>query len=154
MAWTPGIEDVYTEDRKSGSLMFDIPTTEAESAVLVYDGTKYPLTEDARNRLATAPEFSLESVSVPESIAPDENIELSITVKNDGDAAGTYLAGFRTGGLPKIIDVPVEQGETGTGSVTYETYADSGSMYFDFDYPGGGRDYEVTIESGGATEHS
>ena len=41
--------------------MFDIPTVEPEDAILAYEGTEYPLTEDARTRLATAPDFSLDS---------------------------------------------------------------------------------------------
>lgn len=150
--WTPGIEAVYSENRKAGSLMFDVPTIETDSAALLYDETKYPLSDEARNRLATAPEFSLTSVSVPESVTPDENIELRITVKNEGDATGTYLAGFRTGGYPKVIDVPLEPGEKGTSAVTYEAYDGSEVMYFDFDYPGGSSDYQVTIESDRTTD--
>lgn len=152
---TPGIDDVYTKDNRTGVLVFDIPTTDVERAALLYDDTRYPLADDARDRLARAPEFSLESVSVPDSVTPNEDIELSITVSNDGDAAGRYLAGFRHSGLPKRIDLPVEPGETGTASVAYDVYdPQSESMGFDFDYPGGSRDYEVTIESRGTTDRS
>lgn len=154
MSTTPGIDDVYTKDNRNGVLMFDIPTTDVERAALLYDDTRYPLTDDARNRLARAPDFSLESVSVPDSVAPGEYIELSITVSNDGDAAGMYLAGFRYSGLPKEIDLPVDPGETGTDSVAYGVEPQDESMVFDFDYPGGSRDYEVTVESESTTERS
>jgi len=151
-AKTPGVEGIYTTDDRRGSLVFDIPTVETENAALLFDGTRYPLTEVARGRLATAPEFSLESVSVPDSVAPDENVELSITVTNAGDAAGTYLAGFRTSGLPKAIDVPLEPGETETGSVTYDADADHEAMQFFFASPGGRRDYEVVVRSAATTD--
>jgi hypothetical protein len=32
MSWTPGIDSVYTDDRRSGSLRFDVPAVEADSA--------------------------------------------------------------------------------------------------------------------------
>jgi len=143
---TPTVEEVYTEENKSGPLMFDLPTTQTESASLQYDGTSYPLSEDARTQLATAPEFSLDFVSVPEAVGPNENVELSITVTNDGDAAGTYLAGCRVAGLPRDINVPVEAGETKSGGVTFQPPPDSDAMYLNFVYPGGDREYEVIIE--------
>jgi len=146
MSRTPSIEEVYTEGQQRGSLMFDIPTAETESAALRRDGTGYPLTEAARTRLATAPDFSLDSVSVPESVGPSENVAVAMTVTNDGDAAGTYLAGCRVGGLPREIDVPVEAGDAGSGSATFSSHPDSDSMYLNVAYPGGNREYEVTIE--------
>jgi hypothetical protein len=144
---THSIEEIYTEENKSGSLMFDLPTTETESASLQYDGTSYPLSEDARTQLATAPDFSLDSVLIPEAVGPNENVELTVTVTNDGDAAGTYLAGCRVAGLPRDINVPVEAGETKSGSVTFQPPPDSDAMYLNFVYPGGDREYEVTIET-------
>jgi len=83
-------------------------------------------------------------VSVPESVGPNENVELAMTVTNDGDAAGTYLAGCRVGGLPREIDVPVEAGETETGGVTFRP-ANSDAMYLNVSYPGGDREYEVIL---------
>ncbi|WP_162224662.1 hypothetical protein [Halorussus amylolyticus] len=149
---TPGIEAVYTEDSKSGTLMFDVPTTETDAAALVYDGTSHPLADDGSERLATAPDFSLKEVSVPESVTPGDFIELSVAVENEGTSGGTYLAGFRTGGYPKEVDIFVEPGEEGTETVTYEAYDGSEAMYFQFDYPGGDRSYEVAIESETTTE--
>lgn len=150
---TPDIDEVYTGERKSGSLMFDLPTVETESAALQYGGTRYPLTEDARTRLATAPDLSLESVSVPETVAPDRRmVALTVTVTNDGDAAGTYLTGCRVGGLPERITVPVESGETETDAVRFNTPDNGDAMYLNFVYPGGKEEYEVTIQSKNTAE--
>lgn len=145
--WVPGIETVYTERIKTGSLLFDVPTAEVDTAALRYDGTSYPLPAAVGDRFATAPAFSLASVSVPDSVTPGEHIELRVTAVNEGDASGTYFAGFRSGGLPKVIDIPAEPGEKGAEAVTYEPNDGSEAMYFDFDYPGGDSQYEVTIES-------
>lgn len=150
-AWTPGVESVYTADGRSGWLKFDVPVIETDSAALVRDGTRYPLTAEDRARLATAPELHLDSVSVPETVAPGEAIRLGVTVTNEGDATGTFLAGFRTGGYPKTIDVVVAPGETASGSVSYGGISENGA-HFDFDYPGGGGSYQVSVESERVTE--
>lgn len=144
---TPGIGSVYVDGSPDGWLMFDVPTVETDSAALVHEGARYPLPDGAVERLATAPSFRLASVSVPESVAPDETVELGLTVENVGDREGTYLAGFRWSGLPKPVEVTVPPGESGSASVWYRVYGD-GSMRFAFDYPGGDRVYEVEIANG------
>lgn len=150
-SWTPGVDSVYTEGDGSGSLLFDVPTVEADSATLLRNGGEYPLPDEDCERLATAPALRLESVAVPQSVAPEDRIVFDLTVTNEGDRTGAFLAGFRTGGYPKTVDVEVPPGETRSGSVAYDAYADTDAMYFDFDYPGGDRDYEVAIESETAT---
>lgn len=150
-SWTPGIESVYVPAARDGWLVFDVPVVEANEtndAALVFDGTRYPMPDEARSRLARAPELTLESVSVPESVRDGERIELGVTAANDGDREGLFLAGFRFSGLPKTIEVQVPPGETRSAAVTYESHGAGGSMHFDFDYPGGDDGYEVEILPG------
>ncbi|SFR99552.1 hypothetical protein SAMN05216559_2227 [Halomicrobium zhouii] len=149
-AWTPGVESVYTADGRSGWLKFDVPAVETDSVALVRDGTSQPLSEADRARLATAPELRLESVDVPESVASGDPIQLGVTVANEGEVTGTFLAGFRTGGYPKTLDVRVAPGETASGSVSYREISDDGA-HFAFDYPGGDRSYEVDVTTERAT---
>jgi|GEM_PF-1249255 len=148
--WTPGIGTVYTPETRDGWLAFDVPAVETERAQLVYDGVRYPLGVD-RERLAGAPAFRLESVSVPESVAPDESIELGVTVTNEGDRAGTFLAGFRVSGLPQVVDVSADPDSTESESVAYDPFSGVPSMTFDFDYAGSDRNYEVAVEAGTET---
>lgn len=160
-AWTPGVDALYTSgtDPKPGRdiaeddvamLAFDLPTLEVESGALIFNGTEYPLEEDDFEDLARLPDLVLESVTVPDAVPQSENVELGVTVRNDGDIEGLFLAGFRYSGFPLAIDLSVPPGETRSESVSYETY-EEGVMTFDFDYPGGDRSYEVEIEGGTAT---
>ncbi|QPV62359.1 hypothetical protein I7X12_16690 [Halosimplex litoreum] len=143
---TPGVSSVYTDERREGALRFDVPTVETESAALAVDGRRYPLSGSDVTELASAPDLSLSSVSIPEPIPADGSIELGVTATNDGDREGRFLAGFRHSGLPKRVDVTVPPGETASNSVRYDVFYDEGSMSFAFDYPGDDRDYEVAIE--------
>jgi len=74
---TTGLSRVYVDERpgrrndRSGWLAFDVPTVDAETGALVHDETRYPIRDDALGAFATAPEFVLESVSVPESVPPE-----------------------------------------------------------------------------------
>lgn len=148
--WTPGVDSLYTSERTGGMLAFDVPSVEVDAASLLVNDATHPIEAADRERLASAPDLTLESVSVPDSVDRDEPIELGITVGNDGDREGLYLAGFRSGGLPETIDVTVPPGEKGSGSVEYATQ-DAESMFFAFSFPGGDRNYEVEIEDGTAT---
>ena len=150
MSWTPGIDSVYTDDRRGGSLRFDVPAVEADSAALLGDGRRWRLDESARERLATAPDLRLDSLQVPNSVEPNERFELGVTVSNDGDRTGTFLAGFRTGGYPKTIEVNVDPGSTESGSVTFEAFDDEREM--SFAYSGPGTDERVSVVVRAATE--
>lgn len=146
----PGIGGVYVEETRRGWFAFDVPAVDTEQAALVHDGVRYPLADEVRERLAAAPDFRLESVSVPDAIGPDEEIELGVTVTNEGDREGVFLAGFRHSGMPRAVNVRAETGETASETVRYEALYESGTMTFDFDHAGGDENYEVTIRS--ATE--
>jgi hypothetical protein len=148
---TPGVPSVYTDEHREGALRFDVPTVETDSAALVVEGRRYPLSASDVEELASAPDLSLSSVSVPESVPADASIELGVTATNDGDREGIFLAGFRHSGLPKTIDVTVPAGETVSKSIRYDVFYDEGSMYFDFDYPSGDRNYEVAIDPASVT---
>ncbi|WP_459195121.1 hypothetical protein [Halosimplex sp. J119] len=143
MSWTPGIDSVYTDDRRSGSLRFDVPTVEAETAALVGEDERWPLEQSAREHLASAPDLRLESMHVPNSVEPTERIELGVTVANGGERTGTFLAGFRRGGYPKTIEVTVDPGDSNSGSVAYDAGDSEGEL--SFAYSGPGTDDRVSV---------
>ena len=149
-SWTPGIDSVYTDDQRGGSLRFDVPAVEADSAALLGDGRRWQLDESTREHLARAPDLSLDSLQVPDSVEPDERFELGVTVSNDGDRTGTFLAGFRTGGYPKTIEVSVNPGSTESGAVTFEAFDDEREMSFAYSGPGANERVSVTVRA--ATE--
>lgn len=144
---TPGIDGVYTDQRRAGHVPFDVPTLEAETGALVVDGTRHPLPSDALPDFATAPDLVLESVSVPDTAPPNDEVELAVEASNRGDAEGIFLAGFRRGGLPETIDIPLAPGERNSASVYYDTRDGGGSIYFQFTAPDVDRSYEVAVES-------
>ncbi|WP_123537381.1 hypothetical protein [Halosimplex salinum] len=154
MSWTPDVDSVYTDERRSGALRFDVPRVEADSAALLRDGRRWPLDESTRERLPTAPDLGLDSIDIPESVEPNERFELGVTVTNDGDRTGTFLAGFRTGGLPKTVEVEVDPGDTGAGSATFEAYDGEGEIPFAYSGPGESRRVAVDIVAGTETSHS
>jgi len=148
MSWTPGVESVYTDERRSDALKFDVPAIRAENAALTHGDRRWPLTDPVRDRLAAAPDLRLESLDVPESVDRNERIELGVTVTNEGDRTGTYLGGFRRGGYPQDIDARVAPGETGSDHVTYERVEGEGSIPFVFTGHETSEHFSVTVGSG------
>jgi len=149
---TTGITRVYVDDRpgrrndRSGWLAFDVPTVDTETGALVHDETRYPIPEEVLGTFATAPEFVLESVAVPESVPAERRLNITVTVRNEGDAAGRFFAGVRRSAYPKPLTIGAGPDETASASAGYDTGSE-GTETIHFTYPGGRKEYEVQIRS-------
>lgn len=141
----PHVDELYTAEAPSGWLAFDIPTVTAETGALVAHETQYPVSNEFLAQSSRSPDFSVLSVSTPESVSSGEMINLEVEVRNDGDREGIFLGGFQHSGLPKLLALRIKPNEKSTGAVTYEAYADEGSMSFRFHYSGGNQTYDVSI---------
>lgn len=91
------------------------------------------------------PEFTVESVSVPESVAPDERIEVVLEIANTGGRQGMFLAGLQQGGLYEPIEGTVAVGETATASTYLDVHETPET--FSLIYVGHKEAYRVTIEN-------
>lgn len=147
---TPGVGQVYVDAKRSGWLAFDVPTVEAASSALVADGTRYPLPADSLPRFAAAPDLAPESVATPETVAPEGNYEVRVTVSNDGGREGTFLAGFQRGGLFRTVEVAVPAGGTEAVTRRLEVLADAGQEEaVRFVWAGGYETHGMPVEGGG-----
>lgn len=144
---TPGVGEAYTEGDRSGWLVFDVTRVDADDGALVQDGTRTPLPEDSLPSFAAAPDFSLESVSVPDAVSADEFISVTVDVANDGDREGTFLAGIQRDGVFETVEATVRTGTVGTTTPRLAVFADPGETeHFRFVHAGGHESYEVSVE--------
>ncbi len=97
-----------------GLLVFELPEAEKgdfESVpefALTWPGGEWQPDEQLRRRLA-APEPSLSvSLDVPETLATYESPTVSVTVENEGDLPGRFVAGLNRIG-PRVAYAPVER---------------------------------------------
>lgn len=149
----PEVNQVYSDEEPSGWLMFDVPTVQVDDGSLVVESTRYPFEADELERFATAPELDLRSVSVPDEVAPDDPLEVEVSVANDGDARGVFLAGVQRSGLFATLTVPVEPDGRGTDRVWLDVYGNpGGSVHFRLVHAGGLERYSVPIETETNTE--
>jgi hypothetical protein len=139
MPYPPG--ELYTADEPVGWLPFDVPLVDVADASLVVDGQLLPLHPDVYSKFGQLPEFVVESVSAPESARVGEVVEFTVTVRNEGERTGVFLAGFQFGGLPGLIDLKIPPGETATGG--REFTAREFDMRVLFSYPDGGQELAV-----------
>lgn len=105
-------------------LAFVVPTDPAPSrAVVTFDGAKarWRVPDDAMTALGRTPSFEIESVSVPDTAAPDTEFPVDLTVTNAGERSGRFLAEVGNGAIsdqPEVTtDVPVGESVTVTRSV-------------------------------------
>lgn len=120
-----GYESMYHENRptgpsRSGWLVFEVPVVEFETAALVHQDIRYPLPEAQFPKFAASPEFTLESISVPETVSKGEPVSLSVEVTNAGDRAGVFLGGWQKEAYPQSVDISLAPGETGSATTTYD----------------------------------
>lgn len=144
---TPGIETIYTGRGQSGWLMFDVPTVEVDHSYLTYDDTRFPIESKDLENFTAAPDFTLLTITAPDSVASGETINLEVSVRNEGGNSGTFLAGFRRSGQTKEVNIRVKPGAKNSTATEFKSYAESGETeYFIFTYSGGERGIEVPIE--------
>lgn len=141
----PRVDEVYTAEDPSGWLAFDIPTVAVETGALIAHETQYSVSNEFLTQSSRRADFSVLSVSIPESVSSGEMINLEVEVRNNGDREGIFLGGFQHSGLPKLVTLRIKPDETVSGVATYEAYPDSGSMAFRFHYSGGNQNYDVSI---------
>ncbi|MFB6080988.1 MAG: hypothetical protein ABEJ81_08325 [Haloferacaceae archaeon] len=113
---------------------YPVPTDPSPSRAAVVwspdDGpaVRWSLGSDLVEALGAAPDFAVESFSVPETAVPDDEFEATLSVGNDGDRDGTFLAEVGNALIsdqPEVtLDVPV--GETVTGHPPVEAHFGDG----------------------------
>lgn len=119
-------------------------------------GLRWPLPEAAVAALrAPAPDFAVRSLDVPDSVAPDEPIEVSWAVENRGGPA-TFHAALNEQGpryFPHQLRTHVPAGERVPASVTVEPNGEWGADAVDLAFRSVPRDadWSVTVESGTTT---
>jgi len=141
----PGVETLYTAAEPSGWLAFDVPLVGADHASILGPERQYTFPQKDVPDFATAPEFVVESVSAPDRVGVGDPIELTVEVRNDGDRDGVFLAGFQHSGLPELLTLEIDSGETEVGVASYEAYQ-TARMQFAFRHAHGGGQYEIVVE--------
>lgn len=145
---TPGIDEAYTTESRSGSLVFDVPTVEGDGGALLRDGERHPIAEDDLPRFASAPDLTVLSVDTPESTTPGGTFDVTAEVTNEGDADGTFLAGVWGNGLLETLSARVPAGATETARVTLDVRAEAGGAeLWWFAHPNGSEKVKVPVEA-------
>lgn len=130
-AYPPGVDA-----GESGRVAIPVPIRDAESARVVWPQSDGPdaswrLPTAAVERFGRAPDFSVRSFAVPDSVSRGAAFEASFTVENTGDPAGQFVAEFGAGSLSDFdevtVTVTVGEGRTHTARVEphYPESADS-----------------------------
>ncbi|MFB6178799.1 MAG: hypothetical protein ABEI77_03630 [Halorientalis sp.] len=151
----------YDAEDGVGWLLFELPGSgDATNARFTWPGGEWRPDEMLRNRLAApAPPLSV-SVDVPETIERNSSPTLSVTITNDGDLPGRFVAGLNRSG-PRIAYAPLARLTTlvTAGETKTVTYTDDGIYWSDnesngeasgtyhLNWPGGDADQEFTVES-------
>lgn len=144
----PGVWELYTDESRSGSLLFDLPVIETETPELVLDGTSYRLSAALTADLQATPEFTVTDVSGPSEVHPDGIVEIRVTVRNDGDRDGIFLGGIQQSGLPHTFETAVPVGERRTATARVEVYRDADStVVLEVSWLGGTTVVEVPIRT-------
>ena len=88
---------LYTAEHGSGWILFELPApVESDRVALELDGGErgtatWSLPDEVIGRLqAPPPEFEVRDVQAPTEVARDEPIDISVTIANVGDGAGTF----------------------------------------------------------------
>lgn len=113
----PAVGQPYSTENRSGWLVFDVPLIDADAGSIHFDGRQVPLPGDSLPAFAAAPSIDVQSVTVPNSVAPDEAISVTVSVTNQGDRDGLFLAAIQQSGLPTGVEIPVPAGEARTSTI-------------------------------------
>lgn len=104
---------LYDADSGQGFVLFELPETnnvadasDSSEIALMWPGGEWRPDESLRERLVTpSPPLSV-SVDIPDAIRTDEQPTVTITVQNEGDVAGRFVAGLNRVG-PYVAHRPV-----------------------------------------------
>lgn len=144
----PTIDVLYTEASRGGWLVFDVPTSETTRGALIYDDTRYPLSDETISAVAVTPELTVSAIAVPDSVPADDTIEISVTVHNDGGREGVFLAGVQRGGQYTALETNISAGDSEDLSARLSVYADAGEVeQFRFVSPGEEWSYEIPVKT-------
>jgi len=132
---TPGGGETDTRPGRTGALIFDVPTVEVEEGWLVSDETRYALPDESLPSFARAPSFTLEAVSVPDTVQRGDPVEITVEVTNEGGRRGVFLAGAGQGSRSTTVNIWADPGETAVGTMALSL--SGGSIpHFVFNAPG------------------
>lgn len=118
--------DSEDSSRNAQHYAAEVPVAaEPSSVTVVWNRTDYPdvhwsIPASVVDRLSIAPSFSVEAFAVPDTVAADaERVEGTVTVRNDGDVDGRFLAGLRVEDVApyRYVSLSVPRGETASTSV-------------------------------------
>jgi len=143
-----GAPEGSPETRRAGALLFDVPKMDVDSAALLHNGTRYPLPEGSLPQFATAPDFHVESVAVSEMVRGQE-VTLTVTVSNQGDRDGLFLAGGWIEAYPQTLNIGVPVGELRTGTISWDSFSGTGVTFV---YAGGRREFSAEDRTEQPTE--
>jgi hypothetical protein len=102
--------DVATVEE--GAITAQSPGTATIQASYTVDGSKATDTVEVTVEAAGEPLFEVTGVDVPETTAPDEQFDVTVTVTNAGDAAGGVTVTHEFGGLETETTLDLAPGET------------------------------------------
>lgn len=100
---------------RPGIPAYPAPVSDANEAWIVYLGQKDPyyrwrIPSETVDHFGTVPNFTVQSLTVPDSVGPNEAVQASIVVSNTGKRDGRFMAEFGAGGLSDhdevTLDVP------------------------------------------------
>lgn len=143
-----------------GWVAFAVPDPlDAAAVSLQYDGRRRPVGDDFRSALRAPPaEFELLGFDVPDRVAPDESVAVSVAVKNAGEGSGTFRACVDVGGeslAPRREEFGVPPGERREWTRTLVHDSDGADpVGVRFESPVADREATVEVTSGTATTGS
>lgn len=157
----------YTRDGKHGWILYDVPSpVESERVALELDvgedeTATWRLPDDVVARLrGPPPSFEVRDFSAPDSVRPDEPIEVSATVANVGEGPGTFRGSLNQegdalyGADPFSFDLEAGAEREWTGTVTTHQRSDLDSQLtvrLRFRSAGGDADRDVVVRPPGTT---
>ncbi|WP_435176126.1 hypothetical protein [Halorussus sp. AFM4] len=102
----------YDGDSGEGLLLFELPESvesgEPDEAALAWPGGEWRPDDELRRRLVS-PEPSLSvSADLPDEVVASENPTISVSVTNDSDVPGRFVAGLNRAG-PMVAHTPVSR---------------------------------------------
>lgn len=135
-------------------LVFELPQLgeNSQPRLRFADGSdiiEWPLPSETVARLRDdPPEFTLSSVTVPDSVRPDESIEISVTVRNLGSVLGYFFGTFneQTQYTVHPLSVRLDPSEERTTQLSLPNRADSGVDQVDYDFVSTVREQQYTVE--------
>jgi len=153
--------DGYTPDDgdadRRGWLLFETPAQLASAPTLRLDHDPEPEEWEPSVENATSPPPAWEwSVDAPNTVAPDETFDITITAENVGDGPGAFRGAVNFSYpmyMRKAFDLPLDPGESATATVEASIEdADSGTeIEYGVRTPAGESTVAVTVEGESTT---